>query len=268
MKHFLFFLAALAFLSPPCHAASDLTAEQEQAYLQCISPLSGCIDDLGQTATLLAAVLHGERSDKEVAPEVKRLLGRTEQIRKAWMDAAPPEDEKVAELVQMWLNWNMDKLATMTSYLINFSNELLNSPNTDSELTEVLEHCFFAADLHRLSEFSEEEKAKVERELKILQNLAAGMKECIAVLRAVTNREQADAAAPQAERLMKQLEACSKAAESIETTDERSVELLRTAAGALGIGRLDMELSEVLDELVVENDCFDSEPLKNAVEGQ
>lgn len=53
------------------------------------------------------------------------------------METAPPEDEKVAELVEMWLNWNIDKLATMTSYLINFSNELLNTPNTDSVLTEV-----------------------------------------------------------------------------------------------------------------------------------
>ncbi len=257
-------LAAGACLSTPCFAESKLTEAQETMLEQCLAPIKMAKRDLSKAGELLMRIRNGKASAGESAPEVKRLLDSIENNRKAFMEMTRPEDDEVAKLVSLYMTWNGGKLATYTDFLIQLGTELLNNPDTDSELADVLKNCFFAPSLHSLSEYSAEDLAAAEAEIQILKQFSDCAREVIRTLASITNKEEADAAAPKVAQLLEQLVLLEKQVRTLSPVGKSEIhqEIIQTAGYSYGFPLIMLELKKSVDAVSGEHECFGSATLK------
>lgn len=269
MRRFLHFIAIVCtLLGTPGYAETELTAAQEQAIARCLAPMETAMEHMGQAADLMEQVLENKTTAQTAAPELKRLLDSVEQQRKIFFDQQDPVDEKVSEVLSLWLLWNGEKLSGYNSILIQLGNELLNLPGTDSELLAVLESCFFAKDLRRLSQYSAEDLARAEAELKPLKETGACLRECILVLNSITSKEEADAAAPRLQQLLDRAAAlygeCSQITPQNATNHHQ--EIVNTLANTYGFPLLLLRVTAMLEKMMFYQNCYGSETLKKVLE--
>jgi len=269
MKKFFCLLAASCLLLGASFTAeAKLTEAQEEKLDECLAPIRKAQNDMRKACELLIQVREGKIPAGEAAPELKRLLDSVDQNRRAFFAMPKPEDEEVAKVVSMWMRWNREKLSTYTNFLIQLGNEFLNAPNTDVELISVFEQSFFAGDLHRLSQYSAEDLAKVDSELKILKQYTDCMRECVGVLHSITNKAEADAAAPRVKQLLGQLKPLAAQVMSLSPKGKSEIhrEIVNTAAYTYGLPLLMMEMEGAMNEVSSEHEFFGSAALKEALD--
>lgn len=261
-------LAAWACLTTPCSAESGLTEAQEAVLEQCLAPIESARHEMSEAGELLMHIRNGKVSAKEAVPEVKRLLDSIETNRKAFMEMPRPEDDEVAKIVSMYMRWNGGKLSTYTNILIQLGTELLNKPETDAELVDVLKNCFLAPSLHRLSEYSAEDLAAAESEIQILKQFSDCARDFIRTLGAVTNKEEADAAAPRVKQLLEQLLQREKQVSSLSPRGKSEIhqEIIQTAGYTYGFPLIMMELEDAVDTISRKHRYYGSSALKEILD--
>ncbi len=266
MKRF-FYLIAMAFTlgASPGLAESEMTEAQEALLEQYLAPVKTAENDLSEVCELLRLVRNGKVSAGETAPEVKQLLDSIEINRKAFMEMKRPDDDEVAEIVSLYMRWNGDKLVTYTDILIQLSTELLNKPDTDAELAKVLKNCFVAPSLHSLSEYSSEDLAVADSEIQILKQFSDCAREFIRTLNSISNKDEADAAAPGVRQLLEQLVLHEKQVRTLSPEGKSKIhqEIIQTAGYSYGFPLIMMELEEAIDTISDEHEYFESSVLKS-----
>lgn len=257
-------LASGAVLTTPCFAESKLTDAQETMLEQCLAPIKAAQKQMSEVGELLMHIRNGKVSGKESVPEVKRLLDSIDTNLRAFLKMEKPEDEEVAKIVSLYMRWNGGKLSTYTNFMIQLGTEFLNKPETDAELVDVLKNGFFAPSLHRLSEYSAEDLAKAEPEIRILKQFSDCAREFIRTLESITNKEEADAAAPKVKQLLEQLALQEKQVSSLSPKGKSELhqEIVQTAGYTYGFPLITLELEKVVDTISSEHKCFGSASLK------
>lgn len=257
-------LAAGACMNLPCFADSKLTEAQKTILEQCLAPIEAAQKDMAAAGVLLRHIRDGKESAKESAPEVKRLLDSIETNRKAFMGMKRPDDDEVVIIVSLYMRWNGDKLGTYTNILIQLSTELLNNPDTAPELADVLKNCFFAPSLHRLSEYPAEYLANAKAEIQTLKQFSDCAREFIRTLESISNKEEADAAAPQVKQQLEQLALQEKQVRFLSPKGKSDMhrEIIQTAGYTYGFPLIMMELESAVDTISTEHECFGSSALK------
>ena len=257
-------LAAGACLVLPCSAESRLTEAQETMLEQCLAPVKAAQKEMAEAGELLMQIRNGKVPAKEAAPGVKSLLDSIETNHKAFMEMPEPEDDEVADIVSLYMRWNGGKLETYTNILIQLGTELLNKPETDAELVDVLKNCFFAPSLHRLSEYPAENLAAAETEIQVLKQFSDCAREFIRTLESITNKEEADAAAPRVQQLMEQMVLQEKQVCSLSPAGKSEIhqEIIQTAGYTYGFPLIMMELENAVDTISSEHECFGSASLQ------
>ena len=265
MKRFFYHIALMFIIvATPCYAEFELTEAQEAMLEQCLAPVKSAEDDLAKVGELLMQIRNGKISAKDSTQTVKQLLDAIEQNRKAFMEMKRPEDENVAEIVSLYMRWNGDKLVTYTDILIQLGTELLNNPDTDAELANVLNNCFVAPSLQRLSRYAEEDLAEAEPEIQILKQFSEIARELIRTLDSISNKEEADAAAPRVKQLLAQLLLQEKQVRSLSPRGKSEIhqEIIQTAGYTYGFPLIMMELEEAIDTISDEHSYYESASLK------
>lgn len=257
-------LAAGAVLTTPCFAESKLTDAQEAMLEQCLAPIKAAQEQMSEVGELLMHIRNGKVSGKEAVPEVKRLLDSIDTNLRAFLKMEKPEDEEVAKIVSMYMRWNGGKLSTYTNFMIQLGTELLNKPETDAELVAVLKNGFFAPSLHRLSEYSAEDLAKAEPEIRILKQFSDCAREFIRTLESITNKEEADAAAPKVQQLLEQLALQEKQVRSLSPKGKSELhqEIVQTVGYTYGFPLITLELQDAVDTISRKRACYGSASLK------
>lgn len=257
-------LASGAVLTTPCFAESKLTDAQETMLEQCLAPIKAAQKQMSEVGELLMHIRNGKVSGKESVPEVKRLLDSIDTNLRAFWKMEKPEDEEVAKIVSLYMRWNGGKLSTYTNFMIQLGTELLNKPETDAELVDVLKNGFFAPSLHRLSEYSAEDLAKAEPEIRILKQFSDCAREFIRTLESITNKEEADAAAPKVKQLLEQLALQEKQVSSLSPKGKSELhqEIVQTAGYTYGFPLITLELQDAVDTISRKRACYGSAALK------
>lgn len=258
------FLAVGTALTTPCFAESKLTDAQETMLEQCLAPIKAAQSQMSELVELLLHIRNGKVSAKEAVPEVKRLLESIETNQKSFMEIPRPEDDEVAKIVMLYMRWNGGKLSSSTNFMIQLGTELLNKPETDAELIDVLKNCFFAPSLHSLSEYAAEDLAKAEPEIRILKQFSDCARDFIRTLESITNKEEADAAAPKVKQLLEQLTLQEKQVRSLSPKGKSKLhqEIVQTAGYTYGFPLITLELVDAVDTISRKHACYGSAALK------
>lgn len=266
----LFFLIALGItlITTPCFAESDLTKAQKALLEQCLAPIESARKDLVKAGELLMRIRNGELSAGESTPEVKALLDSIAANHKAFMEMEEPEDDEVAKIVSMYVRWNGCKLGTYTNILIQLSTELLNKPDSDVKLADVLKNSFFASSLHSLSEYPAEDLAAAKSEIQTLKQFSDCAREFISTLDSVSNKEEADAAAPKVKQLLEELVQKERQVRTLSPIGKSKIhqEIIQTAGYSYGFPLIMMELEKAVDSISGKHDCFGSSALKEIID--
>ena len=243
----------------------SLTIEQKAELENILQPLFAGRADLESARNLLTQVRDGKLQADEEAPEVKRLLHAIEQNRQAYLTRTGTKDEKVNQLVRRWMMWNQDKMENNINVLIQLGHQLLNTPGTDSLLSEVLKQSFFGEELHLLSEYPAAELAKAEPAMAELRQCASCMRECIQLLESISGKEEADAAVPRIRQLLGQYKEHQKAIRTTPIPSGIQRDIYLTAFYTHGFPTIMSELSDAITVMIFQKKCFGSFALNKAL---
>lgn len=269
MKRLLFLIAlGISLMTTPCFAESDLNDAQKAMVEQCLAPIKSAQKDLVKAGELLMRIRNGEQSAGAATSEVKVLLDSIAANHKLFMEMEEPEDAEVAKIVVMYMRWNGGKLGTYTNILIQLSTELLNKPDTDATLADVLKNSFFASSLHSLSEYPAEDLAAAEAEIQMLKQFSDCAREFISTLDSVSNKEEADAAAPRVKQLLEELVQKERQVRTLSPVGKSKIhqEIIQTAGYSYGFPLIMMELEKAVDSISGKHKCFGSSALKEIMD--
>lgn len=253
-------------MTTPCFAESDLNDAQKAMVEQYLAPIKSAEKDLVKAGELLMRIRNGEQSAGAATSEVKVLLDSIAANHKSFMEMEGPEDAEVDKIVAMYIRCG--KLGTYTNILIQLSTELLNKPDTDAKLADVLKNSFFASSLHSLSEYPAEDLAAAEAEIQMLKQFSDCAREFISTLDSVSNKEEADAAAPRVKQLLEELVQKERQVRTLSPVGKSKIhqEIIQTAGYSYGFPLIMMELEKAVDTISGKHKCFGSSALKEIMD--